>query len=211
MSHAPVQWNLQPGKASSPILDISTLYSILLGFVTYYIDNVGGTDNLFHSTGGKWGFVDNTGRVIVEPTYDMVHNYSAGLAAVNSGGTFNDRDSWIQGGKWGFIDKTGKVNLSIQYADAGDFSEGLAAIKIQDKGWGFIDYSGKVVILPQFAQAQKFSEGLAPVSMEPSPWGSGWCLFVVLVNLRFCIRVQWAGMRGRTIHSHLLSTTWRSY
>ena len=47
---------------------------------------------------GKWGFIDRTGKIVIEPkfdTYDYVYQWSEGLLAVRVGG------------RWGFIDKTG--------------------------------------------------------------------------------------------------------
>ena len=36
-------------------------------------------------SGGKWGFIDKQGRVLVPLTYDGVQEFSEGFAAVNEG------------------------------------------------------------------------------------------------------------------------------
>lgn len=62
--------------------------------------NVGG--NYSQSTkkvdGGRWGFVNPFGQIIIEPQYDLAYGFSEGFAAVKSCG------------KWGFINKEG-INI----------------------------------------------------------------------------------------------------
>ena len=45
---------------------------------------------------GKWGFIDKTGKIIINPQFDEVDFFSEGLCAVKIGN------------KWGYIDKKGK-------------------------------------------------------------------------------------------------------
>ena len=101
----------------------------------------------------KWGFIDKTGRVVIEPQWDFAWDFSEGLAYVN------------KDGKYGFIDKTGKVVIEPQWDDAWSFSEGLARVEKNGK-YGFIDKTGKVVIEPQWDSADDFSEGLAVVEKD---------------------------------------------
>jgi hypothetical protein len=44
----------------------------------------------------KYGFIDKTGKIVVNPQFDEVSGFSEGLSGVKLSG------------KWGFIDKTGK-------------------------------------------------------------------------------------------------------
>ncbi|QQR58222.1 MAG: WG repeat-containing protein [Candidatus Melainabacteria bacterium] len=98
---------------------------------------------------GKWGFIDKTGKTVIDAKYELVKEFSHGRAAVK----LDD--------KWFFIDKNGKQFGDI-YDKAISFSESLAAVRTQSK-WGYIDPSGKLVIPQTFDDAQKFSEGLASV------------------------------------------------
>ena len=93
---------------------------------------------------GKWGFIDNTGKVVIPLNYDWTWSFSEGLAAVE------------RNGKWGFIDNTGKVVVPLNYDDAGSFSEGLALVSRNGK-YGFVDKTGKVVIPLKYDKADSFS------------------------------------------------------
>ncbi len=106
----------------------------------------------FHDTGGvNFGFIDKTGKIVMEPQFRDAKDFSEGLTAVMN----SDR-------KWGFIDKTGKVVIPFQFEDAYSFSEGLACVLTRGL-FGFIDKSGNVVIKPRFAVPSQFKEGLAAV------------------------------------------------
>ena len=118
---------------------------------------------------GKWGFIDNTGTIKIEPRFDNVEVpwlygpadiFSEGLAAVAVG---EDDDE-----KWGYIDTSGAVVVEPQFDYAGSFSEGLAAVgnKTGMDGelfmeFGYIDTSGTLVIPIERNTASSFSEGLA--------------------------------------------------
>ena len=82
--------------------------------------------------GGKYGYIDKTGKLVINPQFDDAHDFSKGLARVRIGD------------KWGYIDKTGKYVINPQFDGASDFSEGLAMVWIGGK-WGYIDKTGKLV------------------------------------------------------------------
>jgi hypothetical protein len=138
--------------------------------------------------GGKWGFIDKTGRlviplkfgyvdksayidkkgkVVLTPEYksddpkrfvSSANSFSEELARIDTSG----RHSGYSTGYVGFIDKTGKFAIEPRLDGAGDFSEGLAAVLVGKK-WGYMDRTGRIVVRPQFEEARKFSEGLAAV------------------------------------------------
>lgn len=80
----------------------------------------------------KWGYVDKTGKFIINPQFDEVGDFSGGLAPVR----MND--------SWGYIDKTGKYVVNPSYASAKEFHGNLALIT-NDNLWSYIDQKGKVV------------------------------------------------------------------
>jgi hypothetical protein len=103
---------------------------------------------------GKWGFYDvKTKKNIIPHEYDLVYQFSNGLAPVK------------KGMKWGYIDIKNQLIIEYKFDDANPFSEGLAAVKLNGKK-GYINMKGEVVILPQFDTAADFKNGVAEVEKE---------------------------------------------
>jgi hypothetical protein len=109
----------------------------------------------------KWGYIDRTGKVVIEPQFDFADRFSEGLAAIRIGNEYV--------GKHGYIDKTGKVVIEPDFARASRFTEGLAAVQTGDFRTGlrgYINKKGEMVITPQFRVASVFCEGVARVKKE---------------------------------------------
>ena len=106
-----------------------------------------------------YGFIDRTGKVVVDFQFEWAGQFSGGLAAV------------VKEGKFGYVNTAGEVVIVPQFIGAFPFSEGLAAVKTGDNRWGFIDTQGRMVIAPQYLLRlggfpMVFSEGLAAVRTE---------------------------------------------
>ena len=101
----------------------------------------------------KYGYIDKSGQVIVEPQFDYTYHFSEGLARIK----LDD--------KYGYINKHGTVVIKPNFDDARNFHEGLAAVEISNK-WGFVNKKGVMVIEPQFDFPNNFSDGLIPVMIE---------------------------------------------
>jgi predicted secreted protein len=116
---------------------------------------------------GKWGYIDDSGRMLIPPQFDQALSFSEGLAGVKAGDQYS------------YIDVYGKspFGSSYFYANIDYFEDGLAPVKaaVQDMGdrWGYIDKAGRRVIDLNFTLAQAFSEGRAAVctSTGPLSWG----------------------------------------
>lgn len=151
-----------------------------------------GLGRAFSEKNGKYGYVDKSGKFVIEPQFSSADRFRGGLARVsvvfvvgnlrmekwgfiNREGVFINKPEYdelkdfCEGlaavkkyGKWGYIDKKGIEVIKPQFTMAGNFSEGLASVKI-DKEWGYIDKSGKFAIEPQFGIVYDFSGGLARV------------------------------------------------
>ena len=111
--------------------------------------------------GGRWGYVDSTGKLAIEPQYNDASAFSDGLAYVQ----IADEPEKL----WAFVDPKGRRIINISKIDVAlNFSEGLSAVFIGDNSgngtFGYIDKTGAFVIKPQFRDAKPFSEGLAEVA-----------------------------------------------
>ncbi|WP_339611586.1 SEL1-like repeat protein [uncultured Planktosalinus sp.] len=104
----------------------------------------------------KWGFKDAAGEVVVPPVYQVVGEFSEGLAPV---GNPDERGTM----RWGFVDVQGDTIVDFQYYFAGKFSEGLARVRGKNYEFGYINPDGKVIIDFQYQEAGDFKNGLAAV------------------------------------------------
>ncbi|HEX5965176.1 MAG TPA: WG repeat-containing protein [Pyrinomonadaceae bacterium] len=98
----------------------------------------------------RYGFIDKSGRFVIEPQLQRAEDFSEGVAA------------FATGNKFGYIDVDGNVVIAAQFEQAENFAEGLAVAQRNNK-WGYIDKSGRWVIEPRFDLGSAFSEGLARV------------------------------------------------
>ncbi len=103
---------------------------------------------------GLWGYMDKTGKIIIDCEFNEAYPFIEGLARVKN-----------KDGLYGFIDKNGILIIDCKFEDAANFSEGLAAV--DEYGFqGFIDKKGILIIDYKFDGAFTFSEGLAAVVNE---------------------------------------------
>src|SRR5262249_33154031 len=110
-----------------------------------------GAGPLFRIRQGKnWGYMDRSGKVMIEPRFDSEGDFFHGLARVRS-----DH-------KWGFIDEKGELKVLYQFDDALDFIGELAPARIGRK-WGYIDPKGRWVVPPAYQAAGEYGDGLARV------------------------------------------------
>ena len=75
---------------------------------------------------GKWGFVDASGNMVIEPQYEQAKSFGNGLAPVRVGDL------------WGYISSNGEWRIECQFEDCLPFStNGIAAVK-EDGVWNYI-------------------------------------------------------------------------
>lgn len=143
------------------------------------------------------GYIDETGRVVIEPTFFLGGDFRNGHAVVgikegqriiNRCGQIVDFDrnllnefsEGLAAVKGGFIDRSGK-QVILGFAATANFSEGLAAAATSHASkFGFINSKGEFVIPPRFEPRRdqhnfimglsRFSEGLASVRVGDL-WG----------------------------------------
>lgn len=158
-------------------------------------DNWSRPDAAFYKIckGGKWGVVDRSGNILIQPIYDDLTDFSNGHARVKveNHTTFAGTDGkmWDQryddatpfdkliavksGKKWQFVSDSGK-NVSTPHIDGiirnpltGRWLENGRGAVIINNECGYVDEFGKIVIAPQFDFVQSFSEGFAGVRKGP--------------------------------------------
>ena len=125
--------------------------------------------------GSKWGVIDAKGNYVVEPLFDRLESFAAGLITV-----------W-QGGKCGVIDAKGNYVVEPLFDRLEPFAAGLTTVwqggqwefnpdtpsaevwvaVWQGDKWGLIDAQGNYVVKPQFDRITRLafvlSEGLVAV------------------------------------------------
>ncbi len=118
--------------------------------------------------GGKWTYIDSTGKEITNFIYDEAFPFAGGYALV------------IIGKKEGLLDKSGKEIIPVSFDEIGErvdmvpgktspFHDGLIRVR-QNEKWGFIDKTGKVVVPLIYSNAHNLSEGLGAVEQK-GKWG----------------------------------------
>lgn len=143
--------NLALVKANNTIRYINTEGSF--AFAQLLTKAFGFSENLAAAitTGNSYGFIDKSGKTVIEQKFEWTKSFSQELAPVK------------ENGKWGFIDKKGKYIIANLFDNAQIFSENLAAVELNGK-WGFINKNAKMIINPDYDYALNFQEGLCAVS-----------------------------------------------
>lgn len=109
-----------------------------------------------------WGYVDETGKWIIEPQFFSAGPFVDGLACVQES----------ESGLCGFIDDSGDYIIEPRFSGARQFAEGGLAPAAIDSDyypfglWGYINKTGEFVIKPQFDSASGFVDGYAIVSKK---------------------------------------------
>lgn len=120
--------------------------------------------------GRGYGFIDETGKLVIPAIYENADNFKDGKAVVT-------RD-----GKRYYVDKSGKEieiasNPDRKYQEVGELCEGLcrvSTLKLRQMDlayhsdydqiagvWGYVDEDGQEVIPPQYIYATDFEDGIA--------------------------------------------------
>ena len=117
----------------------------------------------------RWGFVDKTGKVVIEPQYEEAGDFSCGLAAVGS------RDAY------GFIDAKGKLTIETQFSSRGFGVNDIEKVRFTDEGFcvvgigvgrntlqGVINKKGDFIIQPMECSYIEADKGGFIVNTEHS-------------------------------------------
>jgi hypothetical protein len=105
------------------------------------------------SIDGKYGYIDQKGKLVLKADYAGGSRFSEGLAAVQL----------RKAERVGFIDETGNLVIPLQFDLADPFADGFAAV-MKNRKWGYIDRTGQIVIPTTFDAAAHFADGSAAVA-----------------------------------------------
>jgi hypothetical protein len=86
----------------------------------------------------KIGFINKTGKVVIEPLFRGTRGFSEGLAGVKIIGSDGNY-------VWGYIDPTGRFAIDARFNQVQPFAGGLARVETPDGKRQLIDSSGRVV------------------------------------------------------------------
>ena len=118
--------------------------------------------------GGKWGYIETSGKLVIDAKYEQAETFENGLAIVarqRARETFFPEEK-VEGAVL-FIDRAGKPLGGRAFNDVKPFHEGFAEVHVDGKGWGFIDRTGKLMIPPRFKRVLgPFRDGVAIVVLD---------------------------------------------
>lgn len=107
--------------------------------------------------GGKWGFKERNGKVVVEPVYDEVFSFHEDLCCV-------EKEE-----KFGYINRQGEVVIPLEYDCATSFSEGYACVFKREK-CGYINRDNEIVVRFEFDAGTPVVDGECRVKKD-GKWG----------------------------------------
>lgn len=106
---------------------------------------------------GKYGYVDKSGAMVIEPQFLYAEPFVDGKAVVK-----------IAEQHFAVIDSTGKRLLELNHQSVSHLAEGMVGfLDASTHKWGYASLTGDVAVAPQFEQARTFAGGLAVVAAEP--------------------------------------------
>lgn len=114
----------------------------------------------------KWGFIDGTGKFVIQPQY-AGFTVSNLYGAYEAFGVTGVAMTMNMNGKYGGINKSGATVIPFEYDSLYNYSFGLALFEKNGK-WGYLDENGKVAIAAQYAQATSFSSDGFAVAYDGS-------------------------------------------
>lgn len=101
----------------------------------------------------KYGYIDESGKVVVAPKYDFAWEFKEGMSPVKIGRLY------------GYVNEKGEEVISPKFMHAWMFSDGLSVVKTGDK-FGYIDKTGKMVVPAIYDRADNFHDDRANVCLK---------------------------------------------
>ncbi len=92
---------------------------------------------------GKWGYIDQAGKIAIAPQFTQAGEFSEGLATVSLDG------------KWGYVDQSGAIVIPPRFAFAEGFSDGLGIVHLSLSEGGSAGYIDKKASLSLSRNSKK--------------------------------------------------------
>jgi hypothetical protein len=97
----------------------------------------------------KWGYIDTTGKLVIQPQFEWAYSFDEKLAPV------------VKSGKIGFIDKTGKIVIEPVYERADEFVNGIASVWKNGK-YSYVTSKGEIKTDISQNKNYIFKDGVSP-------------------------------------------------
>jgi hypothetical protein len=141
------------GRRHQTVIRASVTVLVLLASIGLSVAKEGEHSNRFPVlVDGKYGYIDRTGTVVIEPQFDSACSFSDGLALVKAEGSYH------------YINDSGSPAFDGKYKDARSFSDSMASISFKGPGggeWGAINVKGQLAVPPLSSFPLEFHQGLA--------------------------------------------------
>jgi hypothetical protein len=122
-----------------------------------------GLSAVSNATTAQFGYIDKTGKLVIDYKFDEAGNFSEGLARVFF---INPRTKQAA---FGFINKKGDVVIDNVFEETSEFKEGRVFVAIyandndEELDWGILNADGIPVSEFEFAAYKNFSDSVAAV------------------------------------------------
>lgn len=118
-----------------------------------HVKSAGGLTRIPVCENGRWGYVDERGKLVIQHQFRSAGEFVEGRAAVRDTGLF------------GYIDELGEWVLEPQWDVAMSFSEGLATVYRNDSA-EVIDTSGRTIFTGPYNNMSPFEGGMSIVETD---------------------------------------------
>ena len=126
------------GKPLYPNLSWKVVHWDIMGGLPEVFPICEGLRCYYDFTSKKYGYINESGKVVIAPKYSEAHNFNEGLAAVLM--------ETPDGDKWGFIDKTGTVVIGPKFRfTPGDFHDGWSVVTKNSGAKTLLDKTGNII------------------------------------------------------------------
>lgn len=124
-------------------------------FIGEFHDGIAPVAHKIDDTTVLYGYIDKTGKTIIEPKYESASSFDGGRAVVKVGEN-----------EYALIDKTGSTVINLQYKNVFDLSEGILTYYDSNDMKGYLKTDGQKITNADFTYTEAFKDGFAIVGVS---------------------------------------------